>query len=64
MPERLGVDHWRVRAKEARHLAEQITDADVQWRMMRIANDYEKIAEKAEARIKARSAEPRRPISN
>lgn len=50
MPDRLGADHWRRRAAEARELAEQMHDEDARWRMRRIASDYEKIAEDAAAR--------------
>lgn len=49
MPDRLGADHWRRRAAEARELAEQMQDQDARWRMRRIASDYEKIAEDAAA---------------
>lgn len=50
MPGKLGAEHWRARAKEARSLAEQMSDDDSQKRMRRIATDYEKLAERAEAR--------------
>ena len=48
MPDKLGSEHWRTRAQEARALAEGMTDPDAQRMMMRIANDYEKIADRAE----------------
>jgi hypothetical protein len=49
MPNQLGADHWRRRAAEARRLAEQMGDEDARWRMLRIASDYEKIAQNAAA---------------
>lgn len=48
MPTRLGAEHWRERAREARALAEQMGDEDSRRRMLRIAADYEKLAERAE----------------
>jgi hypothetical protein len=31
MPERLGAKHWRVRAEEARTLADQMNDGDASY---------------------------------
>ena len=45
-------EHWRDRAEEARKLAEQIEDADSKAAMLRIAKDYERLAERAELRAK------------
>jgi hypothetical protein len=42
--------HWRDRAKEARALADQINDAEAKAAMLRIAEDYERLAKRAEAR--------------
>jgi hypothetical protein len=50
MPETLGADHWRKRAEEARAIADQMMDAMARRAMMRIATDYDKIADRAEAR--------------
>lgn len=47
MPEQLGPEHWRERAREARRLAEQMADDEARLRMLRIAEDYEKIAGRA-----------------
>jgi hypothetical protein len=55
MPARLGAQHWRARAEEARALAELMADEDSQWRMLRIASDYAKLAERAECAGAARS---------
>jgi hypothetical protein len=47
MPSRLGAAHWRARAQEARALAEFVTDEESKVRMLRIASDYDKLAERA-----------------
>ena len=52
MPERLDAAHWRDRAEEARSLAEQMTDPESRERMLRIAADYDKLAERAAERAK------------
>ena len=45
-------EHWRSRAEEARTLADQMSD-DVSRRMMlKIADDYETLAKRAEERAK------------
>ena len=47
--------HWRQRAEEARTAADQLTDEKSKKAMLRIAKDYEMLAERAERRI-ARSS--------
>ena len=42
--------HWEQRAKEARALAETLTDPVAKKAMLVIASNYEKIAKRAEAR--------------
>jgi hypothetical protein len=43
-------EHWRERAKEARNVAEQLSDPTVRAMMFRIAEDYERLAEHAQQR--------------
>ena len=43
--------HWRERAEEARVHAEQITDLDSKTTVLKIAEDYEKLAQRAEQRL-------------
>jgi hypothetical protein len=46
--------HWRKRAKEARTLADQMNDAQSKQTMMRIAEDYERLARRAEERARGK----------
>jgi hypothetical protein len=45
-------EHWRARAEEARVLAEQIDDPGAKQTMLRIAESYERLAERAAERLK------------
>jgi len=45
-------EHWRARAKEARTLAESLGDAECRRTMLQVADDYEKLAARAEQRGK------------
>jgi hypothetical protein len=51
--------HWRRRVEEARTLARKITDKNGKARMMRLAKQYEKLAERAEQRSRERRMELR-----
>jgi hypothetical protein len=50
-------EHWRERAEEARHVAEQLDDTIARAAMLRIAEHYERIAE--QARLRAQGARPK-----
>jgi hypothetical protein len=51
MPSLYGTpEHWAVRAKEAREMAAHISDLAAKQAMIAIAENYEKIAKRAEAR--------------
>jgi hypothetical protein len=42
--------HWRTRAKQMRALAGAVEDREAKARMLKIANDYDKLAERADLR--------------
>jgi hypothetical protein len=42
--------HWFDRAKEARALADQMADPEAKRRMLVVADDYMRLAKRAEAR--------------
>jgi hypothetical protein len=42
--------HWLDRAKEARALAEQMNDPEAKRTMLKNADDYERLAQRAEQR--------------
>jgi len=42
--------HWRDRAEEMRALAEDVTDEQARETMLRLARDYDRLAERAELR--------------
>jgi hypothetical protein len=45
----LDAAHWRARAQAMRALAEHVSDEETRRRMARIAADYDRLAERAEA---------------
>jgi hypothetical protein len=48
-------EQWRKRAKEARALAKQMRDPESKRALLRVAENYEKIAKRAAARLAAKS---------
>lgn len=54
-------EHWRARAAEAHAMADRMIDPDARQRMLAIAHQYEKIAQRATERLKA-STEGRPPF--
>lgn len=50
MPPTYGTRHWLERAREAREMAARMLDGEAQKAMLSIADGYEKVAKRAEAR--------------
>jgi hypothetical protein len=50
-------EHWQERAEEARSIAEQMSDPDSKQMMLRIAEDYERLAVHARRRMKGSGAQ-------
>ena len=49
--------HWQERAEEARSIADHLKDPESGRMMLRIADDYDRLATHARARVKARAAQ-------
>jgi hypothetical protein len=43
--------HWRERAEEARRIAAELTDPESRKLMLKVAADYDRLAERAEIRV-------------
>ena len=50
MPFRYNPSHWRERAVQMRALAVDTTDAEAAALMLKLADDYDKLADRAEIR--------------
>jgi predicted anti-sigma-YlaC factor YlaD len=44
--------HWRDRAEDARTVAESLTNSECRRMMLQVADDYDKLANRAEERAK------------
>ena len=51
-------DHWRDRAKEARAMAEDMTDPVSKQKMLDVAANYEHLAQRAEDRRTGKAPKP------
>jgi hypothetical protein len=51
-------EHWRDRAREKRELAERLRNEQAKQTVLRVANEYERLAEQAEER--SRGSPPKR----
>jgi hypothetical protein len=54
-------NHWRERAQEARHLAEQERDPLCKRMILQIAEDYDRLARQAALRMESRSSGSKSP---
>jgi hypothetical protein len=48
--------YWRHRAEEARTLADELTDPEAKRKMLKIAEDYEKLSIRAVQRLRHHSS--------
>jgi hypothetical protein len=56
MPDRLGADYWRKRAEKARAQASEMRDPKARRALLGIAQNYDQLAEQAEAIRKSHAA--------
>lgn len=57
-------NHWRWRAKEMRLHSQEMTDSDSKRMMLKIADDYERLAKRAEDRMASNKLPNSEPHSN
>ena len=57
MPHRYDPAHWRERAAQMRLLASEMNDPEAGVVMLKLANDYDNLADSAENRVKELPAE-------
>jgi predicted Rossmann-fold nucleotide-binding protein len=56
--------HWRGRANEMRCMAQEMADPESKRMMVKIADDYESLAKRAEVRIASNKQPKSGPCSN
>ena len=56
--------HWKERAEDARRVAAQLNEPEDRARMLEIAENYERLAVRAQVRADAESPGPRRAARN
>ena len=52
--------HWKERAEDARRVAAQLADPEDRAKMLEIAENYERLAVRAQVRAEAEASRPRR----
>jgi hypothetical protein len=52
--------HWKERAEDARRVAAQLAEPEDRARMLEIAENYERLAVRAQVRAEAEASPPRR----
>ena len=50
--------HWRHRAKEMRDLLDELTDGEIRATILRLADEYDKLAARAEERARGNASKP------